>query len=219
MDRQGSRRLPHRQVLFDRDQDRLLHAAVLNLGDLLELGLRSRAASEVSCHTIMVSQRCRAGAGWLRWRFQRRRLRSISMIRRSASSWVPTFWPPLGRRRRRRRDCDPLARCGGRTRRTGRPWRRAAPACVFDGRFPLRLGEDHHGGGLDVEPYSPGLDLADQDGGALAGRELVDHDLPVDRRVLPVSGPTARSARARRATGQPETLRQRNNECITMSSC
>ena len=32
--------------------------------------------------------------------------------------------------------------------------------------------------------------------------------------VLPVSGPTARSARARRATGQPETLRQRNTNAL-----
>ena len=45
----------------------------------------------------------------------------------------------------------------------------AGDGLVLDGGLPLRLGEDHHGGGLDVQAHSAGLDLAHQDRGAAAG--------------------------------------------------
>jgi len=42
----------------------------------------------------------------------------------------------------------------------------AGDGLVLDRGLPLRLGEDHDGRGLDVQAYSPGLDLAHQDRGS-----------------------------------------------------
>ena len=150
----------------------------------------------------------------------RRRLRSISMIRRSASTWVPTSWAAFRSETSTASGLwsfSSLRRTysSKRTALVGEHLEHAlvygvlgeqamhvdradlahavaaGDGLVFDGGLPLRLGEDHHGGGLDVQPHSPGLDLAHQDRGPAASPNSSTMVCRWIGGVLPVSGPTA----------------------------
>src|SRR6202034_2079723 len=63
--------LPHRQILLDRDQDRLLQAAALGLGDLLELSFNLGRQAKSHGHTIMVSLRCGLVSEWFQLTWSR----------------------------------------------------------------------------------------------------------------------------------------------------